>query len=176
MKVALAAALALGLARLIFLLTLMALGLSVGGCGRDQATPVPNFRSIEGTEEQEDHAITTLDVFRNLVDVDASRIDLAFVTTWEEQRDACGGFAACTSPQVNGYLVTTFWPPDGGVVFAYRLAHELCHVYYLEVGEGGDATHSHGECFGRPDVGGQGAYGGGEGYAWQAAQDVVHGG
>jgi hypothetical protein len=107
-------------------------------------------------------------VFRNLVDVDATRVDLVFVATWEEQRDACHGLAACTSPQTNGYLIATFWPSDGTTAHAYMLAHELCHVYYLETGAGGDPNHSHEECFGRP-----GAFGGGEGYAWQAALDVA---
>lgn len=141
------ATLALGLARVIAILAALALG--VGACGQaPEGAPGPGFRSVVGSEEQLDWANTTLDVFRNLVDVDASRVDLVFVNTWEEQRDACHGFAGCTKAQVNGYRIDSYWPPEWDENHPYILAHELCHVYYYQTGDGdGDPGHKHIECY-----------------------------
>lgn len=123
--------------------------LMLAGCGVESTLGRPGFRTIDGTESQIEWANDTLDVFRNLVDVDASRVDLTFVNTFEEQNSACHGFAACATPKTNGYNVATFWPEDWKENHPYLLAHELCHVYYLQTGEAGDPNHTHIECFDR---------------------------
>lgn len=157
------ATLALGLARVIAILAALALG--VGGCGQaeEPGSDPQAFRSVVGSPDQVAHATATLDVFRNLVNVDASRVDVVFVNTWEEQRDACHGFAGCTDPETNGYHVTTYWPLDWTEAHPYILAHELCHVYYFQTGDGyGDHNHTHIECFDRQT-----------GFAAEAAMIVV---
>ncbi len=144
------------------------------GCGTVAAPQdPPAFKALEGNDMQQALAAETAAELQGLIDVDTSRVTVRFMTTWEEQNATCKGFSACTSPQVNGYLVNTYWPEGWEVGHAYMLAHELCHVFYFQTGEGGDPSHTHSECFGRPDVTGPASYGGGEGYAWQAAQSIT---
>lgn len=119
------------------------------GCGSDASRQAPGFRTIDGSPSQVEWANDTLDVFRNLVPVDVDRVEVGFVDTWEEQRDACHGFAACTWPLRNGYHIATYWPEQWDESHPQLLAHELCHVHYFQTGEQGDPTHSHIECFDR---------------------------
>lgn len=123
--------------------------LAVQGCGMalPQGPPADEFRQVAGTDEQRAHASETVLRMRERIAVDVSRVDLWFMTTWEEQRDACRGFAACTHAEVNGYHVATYWPEPWSWNHAELLAHELCHVYYYQTGENGDPEHTHDECY-----------------------------
>lgn len=129
--------------------------LMLAGCGAESTLGRPGFRTIDGSPSQVEWANVTLDVFRNLVDVDASMTDVAFVNTWEEQRDACHGFAGCTDLEVDdknvwlGYSIHTYWPENWTEQHPAILAHELCHVYYYQTHENGDPGHTHIECFDR---------------------------
>lgn len=137
-------------AALCLLPYLVAIGLSfvLWGCGETPQGPDENaFRSVVGDERQATLAQATLTEFRTRLSVDASRIDLTFVTTSQEQADACHGYAACTKPEVNGYSIATYWPDPWVWEHPELLAHELCHVHYFQTGEQGDPTHSHTECF-----------------------------
>jgi hypothetical protein len=118
------------------------------GCGTmPELATGDSYRQIAGDARQASLAADVAALMREHVPVDVSRVDLMFVTTAEEQREACDGFAACTHAEVNGYHVATYWPDPGAQNHAQLLAHELCHVYYYETGEAGDPNHTHVECF-----------------------------
>lgn len=124
---------------------------------------------MHGFDYQNQLALDTLIELHNYVPIDARQTDVWFVTTPEAQQRACKGFAACAVPQTEGgWYIYTYWPETWKKNHALLLAHELCHVFY-----NGDENHTHNECFGRPDVTGPAAYGGGEGYAYQTAITIT---
>lgn len=144
------------------------------GCaGTPQVIVAPQvYHASDGSPTQTAFAEATANEFRGYLEVDMTRVDLHFFADWHDQLDRCHGFAACTKPQVMGYQVNTYWPDTGWEVgHPYMLAHELCHVFYLENGEGGDPNHTHADCFARPDH--PEMFGPGEGYAWQTAQTIL---
>ena len=154
--------------RLIFAVaSIVLVGCSAGLDG----PPKDVLRSVVGTDAQAEHATEVLWLFREMLDVDGSRVDVLFVNTAEEQQAECLGYAACTRPLTNGYKVAVYWPEGREEQWqhAYSLAHELCHVYVLQSGmdRSGDPDHAFVECYQRPDA--PWMYGPGEGYAWQIA-------
>ena len=150
----------------------VAIGLSfvLFGCGDIPREPPQAFKSADGSETPNALALVTAEQLRGYIDVDIRRVNLHFFTNSDDQLSRCQGFAGCTKPQVNGYQVNVYWPEEGwDEQHAALTAHELCHVYYFQTGEGGDPDHTHTECYARPD---SGLYPG-EGYAWQTALEIV---
>lgn len=149
---------------------LFACGSCVSACGCPPKAADNIYRSDDGTALFQERADDTLGFFVELVPtLNARRIDVHQLG--DDQIAVCAGAADCTTAEVNGYKVNAFWPDDAAPSsqqgHAYALAHELCHVYYFEVGEMGDPSHTHAECFAAPGR----PYGDGVGWAWQVAEN-----
>lgn len=153
------------------LLPVLLLATACGQEPEEPKAPRDMFRSVDGDDVQMENAHRVATIFREYLNVDASRVDLLFVITSEQQLSECKGFAACTHSLANGYHIATYWPSDRGTPSQYArlLAHELCHVYYMEDGENpdGDPNHTHTECFAEPDY--PTKFGPGEGIATKVA-------
>lgn len=153
------------------IILLVLLGSCSTGCGAAARADL-HWRTDDGDALQVEHAADVLMLFHEHLPVDAARTDLEFFTPANNRQiEVCHGDAACTilESDERGYYIGTYWPEDDyQVEHAYSLAHELCHLYYYETGEGGDPNHTHTECFARP---GQPIYGEGAGYAWKVAEN-----
>jgi hypothetical protein len=130
------------------------------------------FRSVWGQPDREGLALQALASLRERIDVDASHVDLVFVTSAEEQQADCKGRAACTGAISDGYDVVTYWPDEWTVDHPDLLAHELCHVWAYQQGDStGDLHHTRTECFAQPGY--YQSYPGEIGYAWDSALEVA---